>query len=279
MKTLITPVMVEAMRRLRFLLFPAAFFFGSLAQAQTVVVAYFTDGATSSTAPAAAITRNNYTAQQITNLATFDFSSNKVLVINEPSNSGYSTALTDQTSTLATFVQNGGLLIFHDRFVNGTPPLPSSLLPGASGITFVRSEAKNIDVTFSSFISNGTYGTLTNTSLDEGNQSEHRYAVRSTLPAGAVVYLSYGSDTSKAVGFAYKFGTGTVYYSTIPLDYYLSGNSPAAFADIYYPNLLAGISQLRAVPEPSVVGLLLSGICGLGLLRKFRAGKQLIRRP
>jgi|GEM_PF-2033532 len=270
-KMFMTPVMM-AVRWLRWV-FPVALLFSSIAQAQ-LVVGYFTDHDTTTTVPAAGITLNGYVAQQISDIAAFNFNTVQVLVINEEDNASYSAALTSQASAIATWVQNGGLLLFHDRFVDGSPPLPSALLPGASGITFVRNLAADIDLANTpNFISNGSFGTLTNTSLDGGNSSDHGYAVVSTLPTGSVVYLTAGSDATKAVGFAYKFGSGGVYYSTIPLDFYLGGNTPATFADIYYPNLLSGVTQLGAVPEPSTVALFLAGLLGLGAMRKFRFRK------
>jgi len=49
------------------------------------------------------------------------------------------------------------------------------------------------------------------------------------------------SDGSEVVVFSYQFGSGSVIYSTIPIDYYLNGSGPAdtrAGMEQYYENLI-----------------------------------------
>ncbi len=80
-----------------------------------------------------------------------------------------------------------------------------------------------------------------------------------------------------AVDFTYRFGLGAVYYSAIPLDYYLdpgtfASNPPRdAFTNIYAPNELAYQASLLdppTVPEPGSVLLIGSALLGLGFLRR-----------
>jgi len=45
------------------------------------------------------------------------------------------------------------------------------------------------------------------------------------LPPGARAILNVQGNTSQVVAFSYPLGAGFVYYSAIPLDYYLDGGT------------------------------------------------------
>lgn len=252
--------------------------FSAVAPAATI--GYYTANNSGTTAPAAGITAAGHTAVQITDVSTFDFNTIQRLVINNSDNGGVETVLVNRAADLATFVGNGGILFFHDRFVSPVEDVATTghpVLPGSGSIDFVRSFIIDADIDFvtSSGIDNGLFGILNNSSLDGGSSSTHGYVTASTLPAGAVVYMSNG-NAAQAVGFSYGYGSGTVYYSTIPLDFYLGGSGPAAvqqnMVNIYYPNLLSanefgggGVSQ---IPEPATFAMLGAGILAIGLLRR-----------
>ena len=106
-------------------------------------------------------------------------------------------------------------------------------------------------------MTNGPGGVLNNTSLDNGNLSTHGYTVEGSLPsnedddssdddsdddASAVKILSR-ADPTQIVDFCYQFQGGAVYYSSIPLDFYLVGAGPNPPRDnmrfIYAPNVVA----------------------------------------
>ncbi len=78
---------------------------------------------------------------------------------------------------------------------------------------------------------------MDSSSLDGGGSSSHGYATEASLPPGAVNLLSRPAAT-EAVTFSYPYGAGWVVYSSIPLDFFLAGNGPAAFRDIYAPNVV-----------------------------------------
>jgi len=144
-------------------------------------------------------------------------------------------------------------------------------LPGAVGTTFVHTFGGDIDVvTPGTVITNGAAGTIGDATLDGGNFSNHGYATLGTLPTGAVPIFDNGV-AGQIVDFYYPFGAGTVYYSTIPLDFYLGGvgNNPPgdAFRNIYAPNEAAfqgGAADLEPVPEPTTLVLLGTTLAGLG---------------
>jgi hypothetical protein len=163
----------------------------------------------------------------------------KALFVTNCSNDVYAAEYTANLGAIANAVNAGMALVFHDRRVTGA----SGVLPGAAGITFVGDVyGAEIDFPAGSPLLTGPGGTLNNTSLDGGNSSTHGYIEAATLPAGSTA-LAYEASTTRLATASYRYGAGKVVYSTIPLDYYLAGNGPAATAanmrDIYAPNVIA----------------------------------------
>ncbi len=174
-----------------------------------------------------------------------------VLFVDNPSNSGIGAHFTDHGAALTAWIEAGGVLIFHDRHVTTA----ATHVPGASGITFVRSPANDIDVLDGgTLVTDGPGGVVTDTTLDGGSNSRHGWAQVATLPAGARAILSPGNPAN-AVTFSYPLGEGYVVYSTIPLDVYLDVAGFAEFRDIYAPNVVAYGIFLRTGIVPDFVSL------------------------
>ncbi len=228
----------------------------SSSQAQTV--GYFTDFNATTTAPSSSITANSLTALQINDITTFAFNSVKIVLIDETSNVGYSAGLSGRFADLQTYVTNGGILVVHDRSTGNTS---NALLPGHYNTQLVRALDSDINVvTSGNLLINGPFGTITNTNLDGGNSSSHGYATLGLLPAGAVNYLTDGAGPAgNSVGFSYSLGSGFVYFSGIPLDFYRGGGS--AFDTIYGNNVIAlanSFVSTSTVPEPGSIALLVA---------------------
>lgn len=155
-----------------------------------------------------------------------------VLFVTNCDNDGYGAEYMASLPAIAAAVQNQGLvLIIHDRNVAGA----STILPGVVGVRDFNDDAA-VDFPAGSPIVTGPGGTLNNASLDGGNSSSHGYVATNTMPAGSQV-LAHRSAATNAVTFKYNWGAGQVIYSTIPLDYYLSGSS--AFRSPYAVNVIA----------------------------------------
>ena len=221
--------------------------------------------------PATAIAASGNTSVALTNLTAADLVGIDVLWILNGNNGAPDGNVTGNTAAISAFVNAGGVLSFHDRNVDQGLSA-ATYVPGAGGVTFVSSFASDLDVQAVNTVTAG----INNTTLDGGNSSSHGYGVLSTLPAGAVEVLSEGADTDRAVDFYYGFGAGDVYYSGIPLDFYLGGNgtNPPAddFRNIYAVNEARFQGQLFAgnhIPEPG--SLLLVAVAGLMLLQGRRA--------
>jgi len=247
-------------------------------------IGYFTDFNEFTTAPAAPINQAGFTPVQITDISTFDLNTIDSLLVNESSNSGLSADLSGRLGDIESWVRDGGSFIVHDRFVANTIGVPQSnpFLIGAPTTLVQRDFSNGADLDLipmnNTLVTNGNGpgGAIDNLTLDGGNFSNHGYALAETLPVGATGILSAGPDPDKVAAFSYGLGSGSVYYSTIPLDFYLEGFGPNPprdeFNTVYAPNAQAYVEELQQatpVPEPaSVLGILAVGTLGAGSVLK-----------
>ncbi len=168
---------------------------------------------------------------------------------------------------LATFVNDGGIFLYHDREVGAA----ETVLPGGGTFDVIRQTfpgGTDIDVLDNTTtVTNGPGGTIDSISLDGGNFSSHGFTVAGSLPGDATLILSR-TDPNEIVDFIYGFGAGQVYYSTIPLDFYLgAGGAVAANFQNYAQNVVAFAAEnAQAVPEPGTLLVFGSGFSFLGLI-------------
>ncbi|WP_299027386.1 Hint domain-containing protein [uncultured Sulfitobacter sp.] len=179
------------------------------------------------------ITNNGDTAVNVTVPNTAQLSSLDSLYVVNPSNGSFGAEYLANLPDIAAAVNGGMNLIIFDRYVTNA----QTILPGGSGITSVRNFASGADVNVaagapSSFV-NGPNGTITDSTFDGGNFSNHGYVESTSMPPGAVPLLTT-SDPTHIVAFTYPVGAGNVFYSTIPLDFYTgSNNANITPADVF----------------------------------------------
>jgi hypothetical protein len=229
--------------------------------------------------PADPITANGFTPVQITDIDAFvaagklnDLSTISILMIFEISNTSPSAALLGQATALSNWVAGGGVIAYHDRNVCGGTCTP---VPGSAGITLIRDQGVLIEVGTPTLVTNGPFGVIVNGALDGGPASDHGFALVNTLPAGAVAILHHDIP-QHIIAFSYRFGSGAVYYSSIPLDFYLDHTIPiairvpVAFSTIYAPNMVAYLGSLAgiapAIPTTGATGAPTLSEWGLGIL-------------
>lgn len=223
----------------------------------TPVVGYYTDNNNSLSNAEPPIIRAGYTPLKITNIAGFDFSQISMLMVNESSNGGLSTDLSNRVSDIKSWVLNGGRVVFHDRSAGVPNGGASPFLLGAPASTVYRQTSSDIDVIApgNTLVTAGPFGFLSNTSLDGGSSSTHGYARSAGLPPGAIGILSTGSDSTKWTALSYPLGLGQVYYGGIPLDVWLTSTNStwgSNFVNTYTPNVLTYV-QTKQAPLPSLV--------------------------
>ena len=178
-----------------------------------------------------------------------------VLMVTNPDNGGFGFGYVNRLSDIAAAVQNGMVLVIHDRAVMGA----AGILPNGASFSINRdfTEAADINIRDNSTIV--TSG-LTDLSLDGGNSSSHGFALDASLPAKAKLLLT-ATTSSHIVTFCYGVGKGAVIYSTIPLDFYLAGGGSLAevLSNVYTPHVvqyaLAGACATRGPrPTPNFTG-------------------------
>ena len=240
---------------------------GMAAPAHAVVFGVFGDSATQASAAAFA---GGHTSSVLANLFAGSLTGLDVLWVLNGSNGGHTGALVGNAD-VSSFVSGGGVLMYHDRFVTNA----NTALPGGGLIAFTRLTNSSIDVqTVVNPLITGPGGTISNSTLDGGNSSNHGFASLGSLPAGSVAYLNNGTS-GNIVDFSYDFGAGSVYYSSIPLDFYLNGggSNGASFRNIYTPNVIAQAASLgAAVPEPATWTMMIIGFGAAGsMIRRRKA--------
>jgi hypothetical protein len=226
-------------------------------------VGYFTDNTPFDTGPNAPILATGYTPLHIFDLSTQDFSGLRILMIDEVNNFGISSALASNLPAIQSWVNAGGRLVVHDRSAGSISPNP--FLLGTPGLGTIRMQGPNVDVIHpaNTLVTAGPFGIVDDLALDGGCNSEHGYIVNTNLPIGSRAILSVGGNSNEVVSFSYPLGAGYVYYSAIPIDYYLDGGSCGAIATngpaIYTPNVLSYMNLLNPLlrflpPGPPVSG-------------------------
>jgi hypothetical protein len=169
---------------------------------------------------AAPIVENGIDAVSLETLEAEEIAGLKAIFLLNESNDGYGAEFLSALGTLDDFVFEGGTLVLHDRYVEGA----ESILPGWNGADIMRNFEDDATIEFvdeTGVIANGVGGILDDSSLDNGTSSSHGFVIDGDLEPTTIRVHTTG-NAENIVSFAYEYGEGIVYYSAIPLDYYLT---------------------------------------------------------
>lgn len=163
-----------------------------------------------------------------------------------PSNSTWYENVGAYQTSIFNWVDSGGVFVIHDRYVTGANDF---LLGETATITREfndQAEYDIIDESSTNLLREGPGGTLTDSSggsisgspdangefnLDGGTSTAHGSADLTTFDLSKELALATKTDTDSVIDFVYKYGEGAVYYSTVPLDFYIgSYNTAKAYA-------------------------------------------------
>lgn len=169
------------------------------------------------------LTGNGHTAVNVTVPNATQLANLDTLYVTNPSNTSFGSEYLANQTAIANAVSGGMNLVIFDRYVTGA----NTILPGGSSISVVRATASGgTDVNIAAGAPAAFTAGITNTSFDGGNLSSHGYVTLASLPPGAVPLLTRANST-QIVAFTYPYGSGTVFYSTIPLDFYSNSTNAA----------------------------------------------------
>lgn len=220
------------------------------------VAGYFTDTNEGTHAPEQAITRAGLMPLHVADIASCDLAAIRFLML-DTLNGHPSSALLGRLPDIEAWVRGGGVLVVHDRHVSSGEGVAEAnpLLVGAPATMLELNFefGPDLDIIRSdTLVTDGPGGEIGDTTLDGGYYSNHGFAHADTLPPGAVAILSAGPGADRVAAFSYPLDDGHVYYSTIPLDfyldYYLDGGDTdpliRSFCEVYAPNVLAYAKSL-----------------------------------
>ena len=244
---------------------------GEIAYKQNVGYYTISSGQGDTTNQARIIENTGHTATNLTNVTTSDLSNIDILYAHNGSNGGYAaewltgtgqantSSASSSSSAIWTWVNDGGILLIQDR----SPQTANAMLLGESATITRDTDGTNNDTDFrtelnDTLIYNGAAGTLTNNTLDGGSHTDHGYITN--LGTGEVGIGHRGTNNPTPNGesynnaFAYKYGSGLVYYDTYPMDlwdgtgvnstYTSSSNLQNGGAQTYNENLIHWAASL-----------------------------------
>ncbi|MDB5471037.1 MAG: hypothetical protein JWR84_2597 [Caulobacter sp.] len=193
-------------------------------------------------------------AVNVTSLTPAVLASLRVLVLQNPNNGGYDADFLAAMPAILAAVANGLVVVFYDRYVTGG----DLLFPAAANLDFHRDFTGDRQMQLGpdgKLIALTLFGAVTDTSLDDGNSSNHGYVTASSLPAGSQVLMTR-DDANQVTAFTYFLGLGAIIYSTVPMDYY-SDSTPGTtnpWEDFEVNVLVHALTLGAPQPQPATAG-------------------------
>ncbi|NBB14917.1 hypothetical protein GVN21_06010 [Caulobacter sp. SLTY] len=148
-------------------------------------------------------------------------------------------------------VSDGLVLFFNDWLQSGDP---NALFAGTGIDIRVITDSHDVEMNLGrdgALIASTPYGTVTDTSIDNGTSSNHGYVVASSLPPGAKILMTR-DNPDEVTAFSFPYGSGTIIYTTAPAVHYSNADpgSDNAWED-FAVNMISYAASL-AVPAETV---------------------------
>jgi Ca2+-binding RTX toxin-like protein len=211
-------------------------------------VGYYDTGlATGNAKQADEIVELGQTAVSVSTLSPAVLAGLQVLVIEHRGNGPVDAAILAAMPDILAAVANGLIVVIQDWSLTDS----AGLFPAGSGLVFTRDYESGGQVEMNlgpdgALIANSPFGTVTDTSLDDGNFSNHGYVSAASLPVGAEILLTR-NNTDHVTAFSYPHGLGAIVYSSVPLQFYgdAAAGSTGVWED-FYVNMLNYAVSLAA---------------------------------
>ncbi|MEM9083402.1 MAG: hypothetical protein AAGB34_07390 [Planctomycetota bacterium] len=233
----------------------------SVAQGSTV--AFASDDSAYDALMVQSIEAAGHTAVAITEFATFDFSQVDMLWFEDDSNTAFSPTFAGRQDDIEAYVRAGGRLMIHDR--STTAAVSENYFLGAPTIEAINftpltpGEEINRPIADagSNPVTDGPFGTITDTTLDNALRSVHGAVTRESLLTVNATAILTTDDPNEVVAFSYALDDGFLYYANMPVLFNATNTAGLpqreAFRDIYLPN---AIDYVVNIPTPSSLVLL-----------------------
>ncbi len=170
-----------------------------------------------------------------------------ILSLQNPHTGEHPDTLTNHLASLHQWIADGGILVFHDRWVRNA----DLVLPGQAG-DFTRSASGrqvSVDDATTS-VTDGPGGLIDDDTLDnlDFRLTSRGYVDRDSIPAEGTSIL-IREAANRTILYSYPSGQGAVVYSTIPLSQFIGQLGGGALIEnmslIYAPNVLNYANDLR----------------------------------
>ncbi|MEY2408765.1 MAG: large repetitive protein, partial [Verrucomicrobiota bacterium] len=210
------------------------------------------------TAPELSILQAGFTPVRITNIATANLAPLAVLLLDATYSGNISPELQNRLPSIAAWVLGGGRLVVHDisGYSSGSHQ-PSPLLIGANRTLITSSFLMDVNVTppGNTLVTDGPYGHITDTSLDNPGLVSLTTIDGSTLAPGMTPILQSDLAPTQYVAVSYGLGAGTVFYSTIYLNYLLQNSLSITpiLRTVYLPNVIEHVLAFTPSGPPLIV--------------------------
>lgn len=193
----------------------------------------------------------------LTDLQDEDTQRTGVLFVQNGDPAGYTAEFGAAGANLVSYVNAGGVLVFHDAAVATAGALLAGFGVAVTAVVDpTGADAADIDFTGDfTPLTDGPAGALDDLSLDGGAPSSEGYIEIASIQDSQVAFLTTRADPGQGVTMLTSYGAGYAVYSTIDLSSFLGGaGSPASNMELYAGNLVRYATRLSQAVDIQFTG-------------------------